>query len=148
MRHILHKILSIKEAYAHCDLMCGVYDPAQARIEAQSVYNAAKVYEGTDDEVLRERCVVIKEERAELVKQHLWVLWTDYFKPEHVEKFPNLHDLFWRATKAAGEAKKTMDIAASQNLIDLIDEIGAVFEKTKEEYSYEAVKKNMEGQAK
>ena len=29
-------------AYAHCDLPCGVYDPAQARIEAESVLNAAK----------------------------------------------------------------------------------------------------------
>jgi nickel superoxide dismutase len=148
MRKIIHKILGIKEVHAHCDLMCGVYDPAQARIEAQSVYNAAKVYESTEDEVLRERCVAIKEERAELVKHHLWVLWTDYFKSEHAEKFPNLHDLLWRATKAAGEAKKTMDAGVAQKLIDLIDEIGAVFEKTKEGYNYEAVKKNMEGQAK
>ena len=148
MRNAIHRILGIREAHAHCDLMCGVYDPAQARIEAQSVYNAAKVYEATDDETLRQRCVAIKEERAELVKHHLWVLWTDYFKPEHVEKFENLHDLFWRATKAAGEAKKTMDASAAQKLIDLIDEIGAVFEKTKDGYSYAAVKKNMEIQAK
>ena len=148
MRKLIHKILGIKEVHAHCDLMCGVYDPAQARIEAQSVYNAAKVYEASDDETLRQRALAIKEERAELVKHHLWVLWTDYFKPEHVEKFGNLHDLFWNATKAAGDAKKTMDVSAAQKLIDLIDEIGAVFEKTKEGYSYEAVKKNMEGQAK
>lgn len=148
MRKFIHKILGINEAHAHCDLMCGVYDPAQARIEAQSVYNAIKVFGASDDEVLRQRAIAIKEERAELVKHHLWVLWTDYFKPEHAEKFPNLHDLFWRAAKAAGESKKTMDASAAQKLIDLIDEIGAVFEKTKEGYSYEAVKKNMEGQAK
>jgi nickel superoxide dismutase len=148
MRKILHKIFNIKTADAHCDLMCGVYDPAQARIEAQSVYNAVKVYETASDDVLRQRALAIKEERAELVKHHLWVLWTDYFKSEHAEKFPNLHDLFWRATKAAGEAKKTMDAQAAQKLIDLIDEIGAVFAKTKEGYNYEAVKMNMEGQAK
>lgn len=146
--NIFEKVFPSKIAEAHCDLMCGVYDPAQARIEAQSVFNAVKVYEASDDEVMRQRAVSIKEERAELVKHHLWVLWTDYFKPEHVEKFDNLHDLFWRATKAAGDAKKTMDIAAAQKLIDLIDEIGAIFEKTKEGYSYEAVKKNMEVQAK
>lgn len=128
--------------------MCGVYDPAQARIEAQSVYNAARVYAASNDEVLRARCIAIKEERAELVKHHLWVLWTDYFKPEHAEKFTNLHDLFWRAAKAAGEAKKTMDIAVAQKLIDLIDEVGAVFARTKEGYNYEAVKKNMEAQTK
>jgi len=148
MRNSIHKILGIKEAHAHCDLMCGVYDPAQARIEAQSVYNAIKVYETSDDEIMRQRAVAIKEERAELAKQHLWVLWTDYFKAEHVEKFPELHDLLWRATKAAGDAKKTMDISAAQALIDLVDEVGAIFEKTKEGYSYEAVKKNMEAQSK
>ena len=148
MQKFINKIFNIKTAHAHCDLMCGVYDPAQARIEAQSVYNAMKVYEGAKDEVLRARCVAIKEERAELVKHHLWVLWTDYFKPEHAKKLSNLHDLFWRATKAAGEAKKTMDVEAAQKLIDLIDEIGAVFAKTKEGYDYGAVKKNMEIQTK
>jgi len=147
-RKTIHKALGIQDVYAHCDLMCGVYDPAQARIEAQSVYNAVKVYAASNDEVLRERCIAIKEERAELVKHHLWVIWTDYFKPEHVEKFPNLHDLFWKTAKAAGEAKKTMDITVAQKLIDLIDEIGAVFAKTKQGYDYEVVKKNMEIQAK
>ena len=93
-------------AYAHCDLPCGVYDPAQARIEAESVLNASKKYHESDDPSFKQRCVTIKEERAEEVKHHLWVLWTDYFKPEHLEKYPNLHDLFWNATKKAGEAKK------------------------------------------
>ena len=148
MRNIIHRVLGIKEAQAHCDLMCGVYDPAQARIEAQSVYNAIKVYEAANDDVMRQRAIAIKEQRAELVKEHLWVLWTDYFKPEHAEKFSSLHDLFWRATKAAGEAKKSIDIAAAQKLIDLIDEIGAVFTQTKPGYNYEAVKKNMEAQTK
>ena len=71
-----------KYAYAHCDLPCGVYDPAQARIEAESVLNASKKYQDSDDPSFRQRCVTIKEERAEEVKHHLWVLWTDYFKPE------------------------------------------------------------------
>ena len=114
-------------AHAHCDLYCGVYDPAQARIEAESVKAIAEKYQASDDEGFRQRAVFIKEQRAELVKHHLWVLWTDYFKPPHVEKFPNLHDLFWRATKAAGEAKKTMDPAASQKMIDLIAEVSDVF---------------------
>lgn len=148
MFKFIPKFIDAGEAYAHCDLFCGVYDPAQARIEAQSVYNSAKIYQNSDDDVTRQRALQIKEERAELVKHHLWVLWTDYFKPEHAEKFENLHDLFWKATKAAGDAKKSVDPADSQKLIDLIDEIGKIFEETKEGYNYAAVKKNMEGQAK
>jgi len=113
-------------------LFCGVYDPAQAKIEAMSCLKVAQKYQDSDDEVFRARAIAIKEERAELVKHHLSVLWTDFFKPHHVEQFPGLHDLFWRAIKAAGDAKKSMDPAVSQGLIDLIDEISVIFWQTEE----------------
>ena len=117
--------------HAHCDLPCGVYDPAQARIEAQSVKACQEKYNGSDDHDFQTRAIVIKEERADLVKHHLWVLWTDYFKPEHLKAHPQLHDLFWRATKSAGEAKKTNDESVGQRLIDEIDEIAGIFWETK-----------------
>ena len=117
--------------HAHCDLPCGVYDPAQARIEAESVKNTMDKYNDSDDEVFKTRAIIIKEERADLVKHHLWVLWTDYFKPEHLEKYPQLHDLFWKATKTAGEAKKGNDAAVGQRLLDEIDEIAKIFWETK-----------------
>ena len=118
--------------HAHCDLPCGVYDPAQARLEAESVKACMVKFAASDDPEFRARAVAIKEERSHMVKEHLWVLWTDYFKPPHVEKFPNLHDLFWRATKKAGDAKKSMDPAAGQELLDLIDEIADIFQQTKQ----------------
>ncbi|HLG91551.1 MAG TPA: superoxide dismutase, Ni [Acidimicrobiales bacterium] len=118
-------------ASAHCDLPCGVYDPAQARIEAESVKACMEKFNGSNDEVFKERAVMIKEERAELVKHHLWVLWTDYFKPEHLQKYPQLHELFWKATKAAGESKKTNDPAVAQGLLDHIAEIDKIFWETK-----------------
>ncbi len=120
----------IKTVYAHCDLPCGVYDPAQARIEAQSVLAIQQKYSGLDEEQ-RSRALFIKEQRAELVKHHLWVLWTDYFKPEHLEKHPDLHDLFWRATKQAGECKHHSDPAEGEKLLGLIDEIAKIFSETK-----------------
>ena len=61
----------------------------------------------------------------------MWVLWTDYFKPEHLEKYPNIHDLFWAATKKAGEAKKSEDPTVGEELLKLIDEIDEVFKATK-----------------
>ncbi len=88
-------------------------------------------YQGSDDPVFKERAVQIKEERAELVKHHLWVLWTDYFKPEHLDAYPQLHELFWKATKAAGEAKKALDPAQGQELLDHIGEIDKIFWETK-----------------
>lgn len=128
--------------YAHCDLPCGVYDPAQARIEATSVYTITKKYLESEDEVFRSRALAIKDERAELVKHHLWVLWTDYFKPEHLEKFPQLHTLFWSATKAAGKTKHEVDLGGAKNLLDSIDKIGAIFAQTKPGYDYDSVIKN------
>lgn len=133
----------IKPVYAHCDLMCGVYDPAQARIEAQSVLNAVKKYHDSDDEIFKARAIAIKEARAEEVKRHLWVLWTDYFKPEHADAHPELHNLIWQATKAAGQAKKTVELSDAQSLIDLVDQVGKLFEKTKDGYSYDTVVKNL-----
>ncbi|MER6507083.1 MULTISPECIES: superoxide dismutase, Ni [unclassified Nonomuraea] len=120
-------------ASAHCDLPCGVYDPAQARIEAESVKAIMEKYEASDDPVFRTRALIIKEQRAELVKHHLWVLWTDYFKPPHLEQYPQLHQLFWEATKLAGAAaaKGTVDGGKADELLAKIDEISKIFWETK-----------------
>ena len=125
------KLSLIKPVDAHCDLPCGVYDPAQAHIEAQSVHEIMKKYGGLEHQEDKWRAVFIKEERCELVKHHLWVLWTDYFKPEHLEKYPDLHDKFWKAAKQAGTCKKTTDPAEGQKLLDMIDDIAKIFWETK-----------------
>ena len=126
-------------AYAHCDLPCGIYDPAQARIEAESVKAIQARYADADNfkgatqtaEDYKARALQIKELRANMVKEHLWVLWTDYFTPAHLEKYPTLHDTFWKATKLAGAAKKSQDPAQGQQLLDAIAEIDKIFWETK-----------------
>ena len=131
---MVHRILAPRRTvHAHCDLPCGVYDPAQARIEAESVKACQEKFQGSDDAEFQARAVSIKEERANMVKEHLWVLWTDYFKPEHLEAHPGLHQLFWDATKAAGAAKKSLDPADGQKVIDLVDQIADVFAATKKQ---------------
>src|SRR3954452_3182634 len=129
----LTRMFSAVEATAHCDLPCGVYDPAQARIEAESVKAIQEKYQANEDPVFRTRAILIKEQRADLVKHHLWVLWTDYFKPPHFEKYPQLHELSNKATKQAGAAggKGSMDPAEGQKLLDYIAEIDKTFGETK-----------------
>jgi len=119
-----------ESAHAHCDLYCGVYDPAQAKIEALSCVKIAQKYQDSDDDAFRTRCVFLKEECAERTKHHLMVLWADFFAPAHFEEYPQLHDLFWKATHQAGEAKKSMDPATSEQLVAYIDEIADIFWKT------------------
>lgn len=121
--------------HAHCDLPCGVYDPAQARIEAESVKAICEKYQANQDPEFRTRALVIKEERAQLVKHHLWVLWTDYFKPPHFEKYPHLHQLFNEATKLAGGgggSKASTDVAVAEQLLSKIEEISKIFWETKQ----------------
>lgn len=123
-------LFSIKPVHAHCDLPCGVYDPAQARIEAESVKAIQEKYEGFD-EAGKIRAIMIKEQRAKLVKHHLWVLWSDYFKPEHLERYPDLHDKIWRATKQASACKHHQEPEEGQKLLDMIDDIAKIFWETK-----------------
>ena len=122
------------EVSAHCDLPCGVYDPAQARIEAESVKAISEKYQANSDPEFRTRALIIKEERAQLVKHHLWVLWTDYFKAPHFEKYPHLHQLFNEATKLAGAAgaKGQVDPAVADQLLGKIEEISKIFWETKQ----------------
>ena len=122
------------EVSAHCDLPCGVYDPAQAKIEAESVKACITKYNASDDEVFKARALSIKEERSDLVKHHLWVLWTDYFKPPHFEKYPQLHELFNEATKLAGGGggtKSSLDVKVADDLLAKIDQISTIFWETK-----------------
>ncbi len=122
------------EVSAHCDLPCGVYDPAQARIEAESIKGIIGKVAYNNDADFRVRATLIKEQRSELVKHHLWVLWTDYFKAPHFEKYPQLHTLFNEATKLAGASgtKDTFDAAQADELLSKIDEIAKIFAETKQ----------------
>ncbi|WP_165988386.1 superoxide dismutase, Ni [Streptomyces sp. YIM 98790] len=116
---------------AHCDLPCGVYDPAQARIEAESVKAIQEKYQANEDPHFRARATTIKEERAEIAKHHVSVLWSDYFKPPHFEKYPQLHVLVNDTLKALSAAKGSTDPATGQKALDLIAEIDKIFWETK-----------------
>jgi nickel superoxide dismutase len=134
MRLLARALAPKSIAYAHCDLPCGIYDPAQARIEAESVKAICEKYQQNSEPEFRARALLIKEERSELVKHHLWVLWTDYFKPAHFEKYPQLNQLFNEATKLAGAAgtKGSTDVGKAEDLLGKIDEISTIFWETKQ----------------
>ena len=90
-------------------------------------------YASNEDPVFRARAIGIIEERATLVKHHLAVLWHDYFKAEHFEKYPDLHMLINNTIKQASGtgAKSKVDAAEGQKLLDGIDAIAAIFWETK-----------------
>ena len=126
-------------AEAHCDGPCGVYDPASARIAAEAVLSMTKKIldlkapESGDAKATAAyyntltRYIVIKEEQAQDAKDQLLILWTDYFKPEHLEKYPNLHDTFWKAAKLCSSTKVEVSLEHAQELMDAIKEIHGIF---------------------
>ena len=151
----LSKLFGLNElpvAEAHCDGPCGVYDPASARIAAEAVRSMTKKIldltppEPGDTQAVASylntvgRYVAIKEEQAELAKHELLVLWTDYFKPVHLEAYPDLHEVFWSAAKACSETKQHVSVEAADELMDACEKIHNMFweSKSREVTYYEA----------
>jgi len=124
-------------AYAHCDGPCGVYDPASARIAAEAALSMAKKINamGHDHELSTEntktRFITIKEEQAEIAKREILILWTDYFKPEHVQKYPDLGDTILKATKLCSRVKQEAGTEPGEELMGTIEKIHKIFWATK-----------------
>ena len=131
-------------AHAHCDGPCGVYDPSAARINAEAVLSMTKkllaleMPAGDNKEAMlaymntTTRYIHIKEEQAQKCKEELLILWTDYFKPPHLEKFPELHDIFWQAAKQCSHCKVEVNLQSAEKLMEMVKRIHEIFWKTKE----------------
>ena len=126
------------EAEAHCDGPCGVYDPASARVAGEAVQSMTKKMialaenHGNDCSSATylntmSRYAAIKEEEAQKCKDELLVLWTDFFKPQHLEAIPDLHDTFWNAAKLCSACKVEVSADHAQELMDAIESIHNMF---------------------
>ena len=129
----LIKILPTRVVYAHCDIPCGIYDPHGAQLAAKTVLTMVQKAKElpADDQNNLIRMVMVKEEHAEICKREILILWTDYFKSEHLEKFPELHDLVWKTAKLCSENKRHIDEVKAQELIESVDKIADIFAQTK-----------------
>ena len=139
---VFDRVAGIEPLYAHCDVPCGIYDPHLAAVSAKTVYTMNKKLtdlptpgpSASPQEVLEHRNTVVrmvqtKEAHAQLCKQELLILWSDYFKPEHLSMVPDLHETFWKAAKLCSYNKQHVDLAKSQELMDAVAKISEVFQK-------------------
>ncbi len=124
--------------YAHCDVPCGIYDPHAAELAARTVARMVELIgqipAGSTEMADRQkfvRCVTVKEQHAEIVKHEIQVIWSDYFKPEHVERYPDLHDRVWKILKLAGKNKQNIDAQAAADLEAAVKEFADIFWSTK-----------------
>lgn len=136
---VLDSIKKPEKVYAHCDVPCGVYETDSIKHAVETVTKLTEKLLDLKNQELDDlekmnilvRSVQVKEEYAQICKEQLLILWTDYFKPEHLEKWPNLHDLFWKATKQCSEVKRHVNLEACQKLKELTDQIADIFAESK-----------------
>ncbi len=123
---------------AHCDVPCGIYDPAGAVLAARTVARMVELMGQIDagstaaaDRNKFIRCVTVKEQHAEIVKHDVQVIWTDYFKPEHLAAYPDLHTKVWNIAKLASKNKQNVDAEAAAQLEAAVKEFSDIFWATK-----------------
>ena len=125
-------------AEAHCDIPCGIYDPHLMQIAALTVIRMNQLIDGLEpphDEKGQHnahhnsltRYVLVKEEHAELVKREARIIWGDYFKPEHVEKYPDLHTVVWNIMKLGGKNRQEVNMDAAQELLAATHRFAEIF---------------------
>ena len=135
---IIDRVFPPQIVYAHCDVPCGIYDPKPTQIAAETVIKMVEKIQAFDNKTATVsdrntfvRAVWTKEERARRCKEELLVLWTDFFKPEHLKMFPKLHDTFWKAAKLCSQNKQTVDMKTAKELKRAVDDIAKIFSKAK-----------------
>ena len=138
---LLDSVFKPQIAYAHCDVPCGIYkkEPSITAAETvvkmvEKILNPPKIDE--KDHASRvnyhnnmTRYVIVKEQHAEICKREILILWTDFFKPEHLEKWPDLHEKFWKATKLCSENKREVSKEKADALLAAVFEIGGILEE-------------------
>lgn len=144
---MLHRILTIiddavhfERAKAHCDVPCGIYDPHMAQVASLTVIRMidlmAELAEAEPAEKVvfhnsMARCIAVKEEHAELVKREVRVIWGDYIKQEHLDKFPELNGLVHKIMQLGSKCRQTADRAQAMQLLDAVNRFAEIFWMTK-----------------
>ncbi len=137
LKSAIGRLLTVRRVDAHCDIPCGIYDPISAKIAAQTVLKmvmriqAADGGSGAEAQNTMGRYIAVKEQHADLAKKELDILWHDYFRPDHLEKHPDLHEMIWNANKLASKNKQSVDLEAAKDLVSTVDKIAEVFWSTK-----------------
>ena len=130
-------------AHAHCDVPCGVYEPDSMTWAAETCFKLVEKMEALelpapDDKphVLEfhntvARAVFVKEEYAQICKKEALILWTDYFKAEHLDRWPDLHEKVWKLTKQCSVVKRSVSSDEATKLKEMVKELADIFRETK-----------------
>lgn len=136
----IDQIIPIKTTSAHCDIPCGIYDPTPAQINALTVVRMmdlmADLDDGDDHGKLEyhnsmTRYIEVKEDHAEKTKHEIRVIYGDYIKDAHIEKHPELPNLFHKIMQLGSKARQSPAREDGLALIDAVNQFAEIFWATK-----------------
>jgi len=127
------QLLTPEIAHAHCDIPCGIYDPIVAQIAALSVVRMVDqmIVLPLSNDVhyinTMNRYIAVKESEASKCKEEIRIIWGDFIKPAHLEKYPNIHVLVHSIMALGGAAKQHVSREKAMALLDAVNEFAAIF---------------------
>jgi nickel superoxide dismutase len=132
----LDRAIGFEEASAHCDIPCGIYDPHQAQVAVLTVIRMLDLMndlaKGEQKNTLEfhnslTRYVLIKEEHAEVCKREVRVIFGDFIKKEHVEKYPELPALFHKIMQLGSKVRQTTARETALELLGAVNRFAEIF---------------------
>lgn len=129
----MKSLFQIKTAKAHCDIPCGIYDPITAQIAALSVVRMVDQILALkkDDEIsyinTLSRYIAVKESEAAKCKDEIRVIWGDFIKPAHIEKYPQIHTIVHNIMMLAGAAKQSVSREKAMELLAEVNKFAQIF---------------------
>jgi len=136
----IDRLVGIKPAKAHCDIPCGIYDPHQAQVAALTVIRMldlmADLTNAQKTPTLEyhnsiSRQIAVKEEHAELVKREVRVIWGDYMKQEHMDKYPELPGLVHKIMQLGSKCRQGVNRETAMELLAAVNRFAEIFWDTK-----------------
>ena len=127
----------IKPVHAHCDGPCGHYETDTLKnsvLTCQKLVAKILALKPSDDLQAQQqliRLTMIKEEHAQICKDQVYILWSDYFKPAHYEQYPELMQQLYQLAQTCSQLKQTVEPSVVTTLIEQVDSLDEVFRATK-----------------
>ncbi len=127
----------IKPVHAHCDGPCGHYETDTLKnsvLTCQKLVAKILALKPSDDLQAQQqliRLTMIKEEHAQICKDQVYIIWSDYFKPAHYEQYPELMQQLYQLAQTCSQLKQTVEPSVVATLIEQVDSLDEVFRATK-----------------
>ena len=127
----------IKPVHAHCDAPCGHY-------ETDTLKNSAVTCRKLTEKIIAlgaaertpanlsqfVRMVKTKDEHAQICKTQVYILWSDYFKPVHYQRYPELMQQLHRLAQTCSQVRQTTEMAAVEALLEQVGALDKLFQAT------------------